>query len=152
MCSSLPVEWQPSTPSTTLHSCAGLHCQGSQVIFWLPLHLHRSEQLLSVNQVFPTYIQTHHTYILSINRIVFVQKNSGEQNYSLLVFFFNTLTGRYLSSSSVHPQSLSGTHFSPLRIRPGLQKHPSTQGWSQEPLLPAGSWQLGWGQAEAHEW
>lgn len=54
---SLPVEWQSSTPSTTLHSCAGLHCQGSQVMLWMPLHLQRSEQSISVNQVSPTYTQ-----------------------------------------------------------------------------------------------
>lgn len=53
---SLPVEWQSSTPSTTLHSCAGLHCQGSQVMLWLPIHLHRSVQLVFVNQASPTYI------------------------------------------------------------------------------------------------
>lgn len=52
----LPVEWQPSTPSTTLHSCAGLHCQGSQVTLLLPAHLQRCEQSFSVNQVSPTYI------------------------------------------------------------------------------------------------
>lgn len=60
------------------------------------------------------------------------------------------LTGRYFPSLSLHPHSLSGTHLSPLRMRPGLQTHPSTQGWLQEPPGPAGSWQVGWRQAVAH--
>lgn len=51
---SSPVEWQSSIPSTTLHSCAGLHCHGSHVTLLLLLHLQRSEQSISVNQVFPT--------------------------------------------------------------------------------------------------
>lgn len=56
---SLPVEWQSSTPSTTLHSWAGLHCQDSQVMLWLPLHLQRCEQSFSVNQMSPTYTHIH---------------------------------------------------------------------------------------------
>lgn len=59
----LPVEWQPSTPSTTLHSCAGLHCQGSQVTLWLPWHLQRSEQSSSVNQLSPTWDAQYETQV-----------------------------------------------------------------------------------------
>lgn len=62
----------------------------------------------------------------------------------------DTLTGQYFPSSSLQPHSLSGTHLSPLRMRPLSQKHPSTQCSLQEPPGPAGSWQLGWGQAGPH--
>lgn len=63
---SLPLEWQSSTPPTTLHSCAGLHCQGSQVMLWLPLHLQRSEQSISVNQASPTYTQKRSMHVQTL--------------------------------------------------------------------------------------
>lgn len=85
----LPVEWQSSTPSTTLHSCAGLHCQGSQVTLLLPVHLQRCEQSFSVNQASPTYIHTHrdaqiaHTKkkcLVRVQRFIFIFINNSRNS------------------------------------------------------------------------
>lgn len=65
-----PVEWHPSNPSTTLHSCAGLHSHGSHVILLFPLHLQRSEQSFSSNQVSPAYMNIEHTEVIQITWIL----------------------------------------------------------------------------------
>ncbi|TNN41394.1 hypothetical protein EYF80_048452 [Liparis tanakae] len=128
----LPVEWQSSTPSTTLHSCAGLHCHASQVMLPLPLHLQRSEQSASGNQEPPTCTHGAPGGQRALDRTV------GHTRH------------KALRSPAGSPHSLSGTHLSPLRTRPALQTQPSTHGWLQAPPETAGSWQLGWAQAGPH--
>lgn len=69
-----PVEWHPRTPSTTLHSCTGLHSHFSHVISLL-LHLQRSEQSFSSNQVSPAYMNIEHTVVQQITWILNVSDN-----------------------------------------------------------------------------
>lgn len=109
-----PVEWHPSTPSTTLHSCAGLHSHGSHVMLLFPLHLQRSEQSFSSNQVSPAYMNMGKqkfskllgSWVLCFTKYLKKMNEWGPYHYIITT----TPLLAHLQVDNSHPHQCSRTH------------------------------------------